>query len=362
MRQTLFFVSFDAEIPLGPLGSAPVFGFGLLLALWAICGAALLLFRYRETKSFVPSSYGASVWLVVAGLIIIAPYQQQIAGFPIFGYGFMLFLGFVAATALASYRADQQGLPEGAIWDLTFWLFVCGIGGARLWYVIQYSHRYFGPGKSPLNLINLPDGGLVFYGGLVGGVVAMVVYCRVKNIPLLKLGDIAITSVFIGMMFGRIGCFLNGCCWGDACDLPWAVTFPPGSVPYNAEVARGLIFENAPGSRALHPTQLYSALNALVLAILTFCYYPYRRRDGAVMAVGWLAYPISRFTIEFLRNDEGGKWGTPFTPAQLFSFGLLASGLVFLWYVSRQPVRTTGRSASPPSPKNSQHRSAAPAV
>lgn len=346
MRQTLFVIRFDSEIPLGSLGNLPVFGLGLLLAVWAVIGASLLYARYRETGSLVPSLYGAGLWSAVALAIFYAPHQQRLIGIPIFGYGFMLFLGFVFATTIASYRANRQGFPESAVWDLTFWVFLCGIGGARLWYVIQYSERYFGPGKNLANLINLPDGGLVFYGGLLGGVSATVIYCRVKNIPLLKLGDIAITSVFVGMMFGRMGCFLNGCCWGDACALPWAVTFPPESVPFMAEVQRGIIFPDAAGSRPLHPTQIYSAINALVLAVLTFCYYPYRHKDGAVLAVGWLAYPISRFTIEFLRNDEGGKWGTPFTPAQLFSFGLLATALAFLWYVARQPER----SFQPPQP------------
>jgi phosphatidylglycerol---prolipoprotein diacylglyceryl transferase len=121
--------------------------------------------------------------------------------------------------------------------------------------------------------------------------------------------------------------------------LPWAVQFPSGSVPFEAEVARGLIFENAATTRALHPTQIYSSVNALVLAILTWNYFPYRQRDGAVLAVGWVAYPLSRFTIEFLRNDLGGQWGTPFTPAQLFSFAMLGSGLLFLWYIMRQPPR-----------------------
>jgi len=343
MRQTLFEIPFDGKIPLGSLGELPVFGLGLLLGLWCLIGLVFLYLRYRETGSAIPSVYGVGLWAAVAVAISVAPYQQRVESVPVFGYGFMMFLGFVSATTIASHRATKAGIPDGAIWDLTFWVFLLGIGGARAWYVIQYHQDYFGPGISPLKLISLPDGGLVFYGGMVGGTIALLVFCRVRQIPLLKLCDIAITSVFIGMMFGRMGCFLNGCCWGDACDLPWAVTFPPESVPFDAEVKRGLIFKDALGSRPLHPTQIYSALNALVLAILTYCYYPYRRRDGAVLAVGWLTYPISRFTIEFLRNDEGGQWGTPFTPAQLFSFGMFATGLVFLWYVSRQPARAIAK-------------------
>lgn len=362
MRQTLFVISFDATIPLGPLGDLPVFGVGLLLALWVMFGVALLYANYRETGSFVPSLNGGGMWAGFALAITIAPIQQVLTGFPIFGYGSMLFLAFVVSTVFASRRAVREGFSENAVWDLTFWLFVSGIFGARIWFVIQYRELFFGPGKSPWGILNLPDGGLVFYGGLIGSTIASIVFCRVRKIELLKFADVVMPAVFIGLMFGRLGCLLNGCCWGDICDLPWAVTFPPESAVFPAEVARGVIFKDAASTLPLHPTQIYSSLNALVLAILTWAYYPFRHKDGAVIAVGWLTYPISRFTIEFLRNDLGGYLGTPFTPAQLFSFGLFATGCVFLWYVSRQPDRQRSQPQAPQQPQATQKIPATPHV
>lgn len=351
MRQTLFVISFDAEIPLGPLGHLPVFGFGLLLAVWVVVGAGFLYIRYRELGSVKPSFFGAALWSAIALAIVAAPRQQQLEGIPIFGYGAMLLLGLIAAQWVASRRAVSVGFSENTVFDLSFWLFFSGIVGARTWFVIQYRDQFFAPGQNPLRVFYLPDGGLVFYGGMIASIVATAVYCRLHKINLLKFGDAVMPAIFVGLMFGRIGCLLNGCCWGDACDLPWAIQFPAGSVPFEAEVVRGVIFENAATTRALHPTQIYSSINALVLAILTWNYFPYRQRDGAVLAVGWLAYPISRFTIEFLRNDLGGQWGTPFTPAQLFSFAMLGSGLLFLWYIMRQPPRVPAANraeASPP--------------
>jgi phosphatidylglycerol:prolipoprotein diacylglycerol transferase len=95
--------------------------------------------------------------------------------------------------------------------------------------------------------------------------------------------------------------------------------------------------ENAPCSLPLHPTQLYDSISGLLLALVTWAYYPYRRRTGEVLAVGWIAYPINRFMIEFLRSDEAGQFGTSLTIAQWVSLGLAAAGIAFyltLRYVS----------------------------
>ena len=141
-------------------------------------------------------------------------------------------------------------------------------------------------------------------------------------------------------MFGRIGCYLNGCCYGDPSSLPWSVAFPPDSVPFNAEVGRGLIPPDALHSLWIHPTQLYSSLNALVLAVLTWTYFPYRRRNGEVLVIGWLCYPVTRFLSDYLRGDEPGvgiplgdlRIPTPFTISQWVSIFMFAGALAF-WYV-----------------------------
>ncbi|HEV8001219.1 MAG TPA: prolipoprotein diacylglyceryl transferase family protein, partial [Planctomycetaceae bacterium] len=138
--------------------------------------------------------------------------------------------------------------------------------------------------------------------------------------------------------FGRIGCFLNGCCYGDRCSLPWGVTFPMGSVPDMSLVLRGFLGADQDFSLRLHPTQLYSSLNALILCVLTSTYFYYRPRNGAVIALGALTYAITRFTIEFLRDDEVGQFGTSLTISQWLSIGMFIFAVGLAAWLSRQPL------------------------
>ena len=134
-----------------------------------------------------------------------------------------------------------------------------------------------------------------------------------------------------------MGCLLHGCCYGDVCSLPWAIHFPFDSVPYKVLVERGYLAHDALQSLPLHPTQLYDSINALLLVILTWTCYPFRRRSGEILAIGWIAYPINRFLIEFLRSDESGKFGTPLTISQWGSIALLAAGIAFLVWLETRP-------------------------
>ncbi|HTI50175.1 MAG TPA: prolipoprotein diacylglyceryl transferase, partial [Planctomycetaceae bacterium] len=228
------------------------------------------------------------------------------------------------------------------------WIFVSGILGGRTYYVVTHSDRFFGvdpvtklprtAGQVLKALVNLPDGGLVLYGGLILAPLAYFYFCKRRRISPLALADLAISSVFVGLMFGRLGCFLHGCCYGDVCSLPWGVEFPKGSVPFDALVSRGLQGADQPHSLPLHPSQLYDSLNALLLVLLTWLYYPLRRRSGEVLAIGWMLYPINRFLIEFLRSDEPAVFGTPFTGAQWVSIGLFASGVAFAVWLQRHPA------------------------
>ncbi len=279
------------------------------------------------------------------------PYRETTTGWflPVRGYGFMLFVGFVTAGWAATRRAALVDVHGDVIWDLALWLFLAGIAGARAYYCVQYADRVFynkiGDQHVLKNLpgliasaVNLPDGGLVLYGGLLMGAVAYFIFCwRRKQNPLL-LADIVIPSVFIGVAFGRIGCFMNGCCYGDRCTLPWGVTFPLGSFPDMSLVERGFVAPDQPFSLSLHPTQLYSSLDAAILALLTHAYFRYRHRNGSVLALGLLTYPVTRFTIELLRGDELGQLNTSLTTAQLVSVGLFITGLIYAVWLSRRPA------------------------
>jgi phosphatidylglycerol:prolipoprotein diacylglycerol transferase len=137
---------------------------------------------------------------------------------------------------------------------------------------------------------------------------------------------------------------LNGCCYGDRCDLPGlAVRFPRDSPPWLAERAQDLIPRDAPASLPLHPTQLYASLDGLVLLGLLSAYYPLRRRDGEVIGLLMLTYPVSRFLIERLRNDESALIGS-LTVAQVVSLLLLLAGMLFWAWL---PDRKVAGSSNP---------------
>lgn len=339
MRSVLFTIPLDGKVSLGPLGEVPVFGIGLLLALWGLFALIMVILQARRS-GFADFAWNAALTGgVVAAVIIFLP--RVITRIPVYGYGAMLFVGFVTATWVASQRIRAQGFNGEIAWDAAMWLFVAGIFGARLFYVIQYSDRFFVKGRSTwqvlVSLISLPDGGIVFYGGLIGGGLAYYLYCRVKGVHPLAFADIVITSVFIGMAFGRIGCLLHGCCYGDYCSLPWAITFPPESVPVQELVSRGFLTDYSYRSLPLHPTQIYSAVGSGLLAVLTWAYYPFRQKDGSVLLLGWMTYPVHRFLVEFLRGDELGQFGTSLTISQWVSLGLLVCGSIFAIWLSRQP-------------------------
>jgi phosphatidylglycerol:prolipoprotein diacylglycerol transferase len=278
------------------------------------------------------------------------PYRDHTAGtnVPIFGFGAMLFLGFVAGAWTAGRRGATIGYKPEMIWDIGIWLFIAGVIGCRVFYCIQYGSRLFYndvgghavlkslPGLL-LAAVNLPDGGLVYYGGIPAGLLAAFWICRQRHLSLLALGDVLIPSLFLGMAFGRIGCFLNGCCYGDRCNLPWGVQFPMGSVPDMAMVLRGFVGADQDLSVRLHPTQLYSSLDGLFLFLLTHAYFPFRPRNGAVVALGALTYPLTRFAIESLRADELGQFNTSLTISQWVSILTFAVGIVFAIWLSRRP-------------------------
>ncbi len=270
--------------------------------------------------------------------------QEFPQSLPIRGYGFMMFLGFIGAGIIATQLAIRVGLTSDVIWDLGIWALLGGIVGARIFYLVQYHERVFG-GKKGFELLAAPfqlqEGGLVLLGGLILGSGVFFGYCLYRGLKPLLMADIGVPAFFLALAFGRLGCLMNGCCYGDRCGLPWAIEFPLGSVPDMALVQRGFIASDSFSSMLLHPSQIYSSINALILAILTATYFRYRTRDGSVLALGMLTYPITRFAIEYLRGDEMGQFGTSFTISQWVSMGLFSAGLLFTFWLSTRPHSLT---------------------
>lgn len=367
MRQILFHIPLDSSLSLGPLGKVPVFGFGLLLLLWALLGVwwSVLRFRTPGLKYSSEDGWISGQWIGIALAIIKAPavgaYLRENGsapfrdGLPIFGYGFMLFVAVGVGTLVAAWRANKEGLSSDRIWDLAFVLFLSGITGARTFYLVEYRDQVFKDVHTVPDFLytvfNLSSGGIVLYGGLIAAAVGFFSFCAVNRIRPLALLDIITPSIFLGIGFGRIGCFLNGCCYGDECNLPWAVRFPRGSATFDSLVQKKLLDPDALWTQPLHPTQIYSALDGFILAALTAWYFSRRRRNGEVFAIGLTIYPITRFLIEFIRNDEPPRYGL--TISQWISVGMFVVAIGYMFFLSRRPAvrEPIGNLAEPELPR-----------
>ena len=235
----------------------------------------------------------------------------------------MVALGFLAGLWTASRRALLQGVPAEKVLDLGPWVIVGAILGARVLYVISYWKESFA--GHPLNeIFMIWHGGLVYYGGLIGAVLASIIYIRRRDLPMWRTGDVMAPSIALGQVFGRIGCLLNGCCYGKACSLPWAIVFPPE--------ARG-----APPGVKLHPTQLYESLLNLLLYFGLATLYRRKKFEGQVFASYLVGYAVIRSFVELFRGDYApdqylGGW---LSPGQVVSVLILGTGIVLLWALSR---------------------------
>lgn len=268
---------------------------------------------------------------------------QPITSLPIFGYGFFVLLGFLTAWWVGERRAIRAGYDLSQVFDLMFWTLLCGVVGGRTFYLLQYREQVFahaeGTAGVVLAAVNLSNGGLVLIGAMLGGAVGFFTYCRLHAVPALAYLDLLTPSIFLAVALGRIGCLMYGCCYGDPCTLPWSVTFGPESAAFQALEARGFLSRQATATMPLHPTQIYSAIDGLLLALVTYAYYPFRARTGQAFALGMILYPITRFFIEFLRGDELGQLGTGLTISQLLSLVMLGGGLLLAWRLQRTGSR-----------------------
>jgi phosphatidylglycerol:prolipoprotein diacylglycerol transferase len=255
MYRTLLFLPHQ----LGPL---PLFGFGWALLLLVLALVARLAWTHRQFRRFGgqnredgPASIGDVLasegffWVVAAVLIAFVLPSVELkningdpVGMAIRGYGVFLVCGVISAVALAAYRTARVGMNPELIYSLAPWVFIGGIVGARLFYVIQYRDNYVGVNaiETLKKVLAFTEGGLVVYGSFVGGFLAFLVFTRRHKIPLLRFGDAIVPCIFLGVFFGRIGCLLNCCCYGGRCDEGWAsLRFPPITAVYQEQLSSG---------------------------------------------------------------------------------------------------------------------------
>ena len=344
MLTTLFYI--PTNISIGS-ASLPLFGLGAFFFIWLFLGATAFAFTSQQ-KGYSGAISSLFFPLVISGAVIVwgLPALDDGRGIPVRGYGTMLIAAAVAGTWLSIQRGRRVGIDADTIIALGLEVFLAGIVGARIFFVIEYHEQFFSPDKnliqSLLAIINIPAGGLVVFGALPTASLAAWLFSRRRNISITQLADCIAPGLLIGLSLGRLGCFLNGCCYGGPCELPWAIQFPAGSPPWFDQVSRGLI--PAPGidgstvpTLPIHPTQLYAALDAAILSMLAITFTPFARRNGEVFALVITLHPISRILLEEIRIDEPPALGTPLSISQLMSVAILICAMVFWWWLSTQP-------------------------
>lgn len=242
-------------------------------------------------------------------------------------FGVMIAMAFLVGMWTAVRRAPRAGVAGEAIADLVVpWLLLGGVLGARILYIATYWQESFA-GQPWTELFMIQRGGLVFYGGLIGASLTTIIFARIKKLPLWKLADIFAPSIALGAMFGRIGCLMNGCCFGRACEMPWAIRFPA---------------DHATQGAPLHPTQIYDGLLNLGLYLgLAWMFRHWRKFDGQIFTTYVMGYAVTRSLAEAFRGDyndahlHGGL-----TPAHLVSMAMFVAGLVtFIVLRKRVPQR-----------------------
>jgi phosphatidylglycerol:prolipoprotein diacylglycerol transferase len=251
------------------------------------------------------------------------PELFRIGSFPINTYGVFLALAFLCAILITVKLAARDGLPREKIYDLCLWMLLASLVGSKL--LMMFTEPEYR--DHPLQLLSLDflRSGGVFYGGLIGAILAGYFLMRRYKLPWWKTADACAPGIAIGNFFGRQGCFAAGCCWGKPTSLPWGVRF--------SELGHEIT--GVPVGVALHPTQLYESF--VMLIVFFFLLWLHKRRlfSGQVILFYALLYSVVRFSIEFFRDDPRGDLfglttATGLSTSQLISIVVAVVALVLL--------------------------------
>jgi phosphatidylglycerol:prolipoprotein diacylglycerol transferase len=249
--------------------------------------------------------------------------------FTLHTYGLFAALGFLAGYGLATTTARKRGFPPALVGDALVPLLLGGIFGARVFYGIFHWAEFAGQW---VEFLKIWQGGLMWQGGFLGGILSLAIFVRKRKIPFLTLADVFAPAVALGQAVGRVGCLFAGCCYGRVCDLPWAITFHhPESL--------------APTGQALHPTQLYDAgLDLLITALLlTLSRTRWANPRGRLTALYLVLAGGARLAVEPFRADARGAGLGMFSATGLVAIGLVLAGASLLLVLSFRLKNNAGR-------------------
>lgn len=290
------------------------------------------------------------------------PVLFQLFGIELPAYFVMLAIGLILATWLGARWIERLGLNKEVIFDLGLAMTIAGVIGARILHVLadgyfwDYVHICTDPSRvswrisraqclsreidgiwdTVANVCHPRErncfawaafwaGGLTYYGGLIAASAYAVYFLRRERFPFWKAADMAGFVIPLGLAWGRMGCFLAGCCFGRVCDLPWAARFPGYSPASELHARTHRIADEGLPSLPVHPTQLYESMGSLLIALVAYLLVlPRKRYDGQVFLFFIASYAVLRTLLEILREDDrGGLLGL--STSQLISIALLVA-------------------------------------
>jgi len=257
----------------------------------------------------------------------LKPILIDLGPLSIHSYGLMLAIAFLVGIGFVMRRMARYGVDTTPIADLAIVVLLSAVAGARLMFVLFHLSDYI---QRPLDVFVIWKGGLQLYGGLIPAIIAGAVFLRLKRLPLGQVADSVAMAFFLGVFFTRIGCFLNGCCFGHPTDMAWGVRFPAGCAASYF----------LPGQR-LHPTQLYSALAGLATFGLLLALERWSRKPGVIFSAGLVLYGLGRTILDFFRFYEESNVVMRLDSAvinvnQIVSLALIVAGVVMMAMLMRR--------------------------
>jgi phosphatidylglycerol:prolipoprotein diacylglycerol transferase len=253
------------------------------------------------------------------------PRLFEFGWFTVYSYGLLLALAYLAGLQIALVRARSRGLDSARVMDLGIWIIISALVGAKLMLLIV-EWRHFS--ENPRELLSLAQSGGVFYGGLILALAVALWYMRRHRLPMWTTCDVFAPGIALGHVIGRVGCFLAGCCYGRATDMPWGVTFTDPFAAANV---------GTPLNVELHPTQLYEAgAELLILGLLLGTERMGRPFPGRTFWGYMFLYGCSRYLIEIYRGDPRGFVFGSVSTSQFIALLLVPLSLIMLFVLSRR--------------------------
>src|SRR5262245_15419484 len=253
----------------------------------------------------------------------------------LYSYGLMLTVSVIFGRLLAIRLAERAGI-DGKLADrCATWTFAGAIVGARLLYVVMNVYQF----DHVLDILAWWKGGVVAYGGFLGGLGAAIVFCRIHDISLLAWADCVAPSLCVGLAVTRVGCFLAGCDFGSVWNGPWAVRVPVGSPACIEQQLLGLLPSGATASLPVHPTQLYESLAGVVLLFLVFAVRRRQRASGQALAAFALGYGVLRYLIEIVRADPHRGLIGPWSTSQFIAIATFVAASALLYVRGRRSAQ-----------------------